>query len=142
MNTTMTTTKNDKKGSDQQLAHSNGSNGSKQEVTGSVFTPRFDIWEGDDELILYGDLPGVDPNHLDIHFENRQLTVHGRVSRRCGGDGYLYSEYGVGDFHRTFTVGESINADAINATLKDGVLTLHLPKADEAKSRRIEVNVA
>ena len=90
-------------------------------------------------MILYCDLPGVDPDQLRIQFENRQLTLHGKVYRRCSRVDYFYSEYEVGDFHRSFMIGKSINADAITAELKDGVLTLHLPKAEEAKPRRIEV---
>ncbi|MCM2370314.1 Hsp20/alpha crystallin family protein [Aporhodopirellula aestuarii] len=116
-----------------QYQHGNG------QPTQSTYQPRFDIWEGDEELILYGDLPGVSSDDLEIHFENRQLTIHGKVSRCHDGEGCLYSEYGVGDFQRTFTIGEAINGDAISAELHDGVLTLHLPKSDHAKPRRIEV---
>lgn len=136
MSTTMTTTNQDQIGNYQQLAHQNGSDG---QTYPPAFSPRFDIWEGDDELVLYGDMPGVDPDQLDIQFENRQLTVHGKVSGRGGGVDCMYSEYGVGDFHRTFMIGESINTDGISAKLKDGVLTLYLPKAEDAKPRRIEV---
>jgi HSP20 family protein len=52
---------------------------------------------------------------------------------------FLYGEYGIGDFFRTFTIGETIDADKISAELKDGVLTLHLPKTEAVKPRRIEV---
>lgn len=104
-----------------------------------TFSPRFDIWEGDGELILYGDLPGVHADDLDIHFENRQLTIHGKVGRFCKGNKYIYSEYEVGDFHRTFAIGEAINSEGISAGMRDGVLTLHLPKSEEAKPLRIEV---
>src|SRR5690606_31726137 len=103
---------------------------------------QFDIWEGDDAFVLYGDLPGVDPGSLDIQFENRQLTIHGKVCRRCEGVNYMFSEYGIGDFHRSFTIGEAINSEAISAELCNGVLTLHLPKADEAKPRRIQVKAS
>ncbi len=136
MSTTMTTTNNGQQDSNGSLAHSNGNAEQTYEAT---FAPRFDIWEGDQELILYGDLPGVDPESLDIQFENRQLTVHGKVCRRREEDKTVFSEYGIGDFHRTFSIGEAIDAERISAELRDGVLTLHLPKCDDAKPRRIEV---
>lgn len=108
---------------------------------GKMFTPRFDIWEGEQALTLLGDLPGVEPSNLDIQFENRLLTVRGRVKRQAEVDGYLQSEYEVGDFQRSFTIGEKIDASGITAELKDGVLKLTLPKSEEAKPRRIEVQV-
>ncbi|WP_235908972.1 Hsp20/alpha crystallin family protein [Roseiconus nitratireducens] len=108
----------------------------------ATFAPRFDIWEGDDELVLYGDLPGVDPDSLDIEFENRQLTIHGKTCRKRASVNHLYSEYEVGDFHRTFTIGEAIDSAKISAELHQGVLALHLPKAAEARPRRIQVKTA
>jgi HSP20 family molecular chaperone IbpA len=108
----------------------------QQSVT---YTPRFDIWENDDELVLWGDLPGVDVKSLDIRFEDRQLSICGRVEPRQTGVEFLYAEYGVGDFFRTFAIGEAIDSNAISAELKNGVLTVHLPKTEAVKPRRIEV---
>jgi len=104
-----------------------------------AYTPRFDIWENEDEMVLYGDLPGVDAKNLDIRFEDKQLSIHGRVEPRQTGIEYLYAEYGVGDFFRTFAIGESIDGTKISAELKNGVLTVHLPKAEAVKPKRIEV---
>ena len=104
-----------------------------------TYTPRFDIWETEDELVLYGDLPGVDAGDLDIRFENRELTILGKVAPRHTERRSVYSEYGIGDFYRTFAIGESINGDKIAAELKNGVLTVHLPKSDAVKPRRISV---
>jgi HSP20 family molecular chaperone IbpA len=106
---------------------------------GPTYSPRFDIWENDDELVLCGDLPGVTSDTLDIRFENRELTIHGKVSLRHEGVQFLYGEYGIGDFYRSFTIGEAIDAEKIAAELKHGVLTLHLPKTEAVKPRRIEV---
>jgi len=105
----------------------------------ATYTPRFDIWETEDELILCGDLPGVEPGNLDIRFENRELTVLGKVAPRHADRRSLYSEYGIGDFYRTFAVGEAIDGEKIDAELKNGVLTVHLPKSDAVKPRRIAV---
>lgn len=104
-----------------------------------TYTPRFDIWETDDELVLYGDLPGVEPADLDIRFENRELTILGKVAPRHKERRSVYSEYGIGDFYRTFSIGESIDGEMIAAELKNGVLTVHLPKSDAVKPRRIAV---
>ena len=105
----------------------------------TTYSPRFDIWENDDEMILYGDLPGVMPEGLDVHFENPVLTIHGKVSQRHNDIKFLHGEYGIGDFHRTFTVGEAIDTERISAELQNGVLTVHLPKSEQVKPRRIDV---
>lgn len=105
----------------------------------ATYVPRFDIWEGDDELRLYGDLPGVGSEDVDIRFENNELTIHGKVRRRHENVEFSYGEYGIGDFHRTFRIGESIDTDNISAEMNHGVLTVHLPKSEKAKPRRIEV---
>ena len=105
----------------------------------TTYVPRFDIWETDDELLLYGDMPGVKAEGLDIRFEGRELTVHGKVCPRHEGVQFLYAEYGLGDYHRTFTVGEAIDAEKISAEMHNGVLTVHLPKSEKVKPRRIEV---
>lgn len=107
--------------------------------SGQTYTPRFDIWEASDELVLYGDLPGVSAECLEIEFENRELTIHGKVQPRHTEVNFLHGEYGIGDFYRTFSIGETIDAAKISAELKHGVLTLHLPKTEAVKSRRIEV---
>ncbi len=107
--------------------------------SGVTYSPRFDIWETDNELTLYGDLPGVAPDALDIQFENRLLTIHGKVEPRHRDIEFLYGEYGIGDFWRTFTIGESIDDKKISAELNSGVLVVHLPKMDAVKPRRISV---
>lgn len=104
-----------------------------------MYVPRFDIWETDEELLLYGDLPGVGPEQLDIHFENGELTIHGKVTPRHEGRELVSGEYGSGDFHRTFTIGEVLDAENISAQLRHGVLILHLPKSEKLKPRRIQV---
>ena len=103
------------------------------------FTPRFDVYEDDNEFVLIGDLPGATPENLELKFEKQELSVYGKVEpRHCGGTCFV-GEYGVGDFRRTFTIGEAVDGAATRAELKDGVLTVHLPKRPEAKPRKIEV---
>lgn len=107
--------------------------------SGLTYSPQIDIWETEDELMLFADMPGVSAENLEIQFENRELRIHGKVRPRHEGINFLYGEYGIGHFQRTFTIGESIDGEKITAELKDGVLTLHLPKNEAMKPRRIEV---
>jgi len=109
---------------------------------GVMYTPRIDIWESDEELVLYADLPGVSTEDLDIQFENRELRIHGKVAPRHENRSFLYGEYGIGDFYRTFTIGETIDSKKISAELQNGVLTLHLPKTEAVKPRRIAVKAS
>jgi len=105
-----------------------------------VYVPRFDIWETDDELVLSGDLPGANAEDLDIRFENEELIMHGKVTPRHGDAQCVYQEYGIGDYYRSFNIGEAIDSSKISATLRGGVLTIHLPKTEEKKPRRIKVS--
>lgn len=111
------------------------------ERTGSATTyaPRFDIVRTEEALLLYGDLPGVTKNDLDVRFESGELTIEGKVPMRQAGREFVYGEYGIGDFHRSFAIGEAVDAEKISAELHNGVLTLHLPIAETAKPRKIAV---
>jgi HSP20 family protein len=104
-----------------------------------TFAPRVDIIETAEELLLYGDLPGVRPEDLDIRFENGELILQTRCSPRHQPANQLLSEFEVGDFYRVFTLSESIESARIIADLKQGVLTVHLPKSEVVKPRRITV---
>src|SRR5262245_61687368 len=100
---------------------------------GATYTPRVDIFEHQEELLLYADLPGVRTEDLDLRFENGELVIHGRCEARQGETHYLAQEYGVGDYYRAFTIGEAIDPSRISAELKHGVLTVHLPKSEKLK---------
>jgi HSP20 family protein len=104
-----------------------------------TFTPRVDIMETADQMQLVLDLPGVKQEDLDIHFEKGELTVHGKCAPKSFSGRNLVTEYEVGDFYRAFLVGQEVAADRISADLKHGVLTVHLPKAEAAKARKISV---
>lgn len=106
---------------------------------GTTYVPRFDIVETDDGISLYGDMPGVTPEKLDIRFENDHLTIFGEVECLHEDWEHLYGEYGIGDFHREFHIEEPIDADKISAELKNGVLRVLLPKTEASKPKRIEV---
>jgi len=102
-------------------------------------TPRADVLETDDEFLLLADMPGVTPESLDVRFENGELTLHGRRTPGHAGQTRAVWEYEGTNYYRTFRLTDDIAADRIEAGLKNGVLTLHLPKAEAVKPRRIAV---
>ena len=107
------------------------------------YTPLVDVIENGEAFVFQADLPGAKAGDVDVSYENGVLTIEGRVQpRQPEGHGYVWREYGVGHFYRQFTLGTEINADGIRAELKNGVLELHVPKAESAKTRRIEVKTA
>lgn len=103
--------------------------------------PLVDIFENDDEILLYADMPGVEKNNISINIDNGKLTISGlRVMKDEGVKNW--AEFGNVDFQRTFSVPQTIDVGAVNAELKDGVLRLHLPKSEAAKPRQIEIKSA
>ena len=112
-----------------------------ERTRGGAYRPNVDIIEKSDELLLLADIPGAAPEDIDISFERGVLSVDARVNRRAENRRGTYDvhEYGVGDYARSFQVGEGINADAIHAEFGNGVLTLHLPKTEDVMPKRISV---
>ena len=105
-----------------------------------VFVPPSDIYETRDNIVVLAEMPGVAPDGVDITLERRVLTIRGRsAANEHAGYQRVYNEYADGDYERVFTLSENIDRDRIEATLKDGVLHLVLPKAETAKARRIEL---
>lgn len=110
--------------------------------SGRFYRPSVDILEQTDELLVLADLPGAQSDKIDIKFEKGTLTLHASVPDRQHEDQpFLLREYGVGDYYRTFHVSEAIDAGRITAEFNQGVLTLHLPKAESIKPRKISVKV-
>jgi len=113
------------------------------EVTrGATNTPRVDILENDQELLLFADMPGVTQEQVDIRFEQGELSIHGHRGMVEPEQGYGLREMLPGDYFRTFRISEQVDGQQIWAELKDGVLTLHLPKSEKAKPRKITVKGA
>ncbi len=105
------------------------------------FRPAVDIVETADELRVLADVPGANPESIDINFERGVLTIHAKIeARQPEGTTYLLREYGVGDYYRAFEVTENVNGERISAEYRDGVLMLRLPKAEKAKARKVEVH--
>ncbi|HYV35207.1 MAG TPA: Hsp20/alpha crystallin family protein [Gemmataceae bacterium] len=106
---------------------------------GHFFTPRVDIYETDEELTLVADVPGVTAEDVDLRFERGELILQGRVKPRQRPGLALLSEYEEGDFYRVFQIHESIDSTRIGAECKNGELIVHLPKAEAAKPRQVQV---
>ena len=107
----------------------------EQTRTGRMYRPVVDIIELRDELTVLADMPGTSGNDIDINFERGELTIHGRVKpRQPEGTDYL-----LGEYYRTFHVSELIDVEQISAEYSAGVLTLHLPKTEAVKPRKISV---
>jgi HSP20 family molecular chaperone IbpA len=105
-----------------------------------VFTPAVDIIEHPNDIVLIADMPGVDETSVDLTLEKNLLTIHGHVEDKIP-DKYnlIISEYGLGDYERTFKLSDEIDREKIHASVKDGVLRLVLPKAEKAKAKKITV---
>jgi len=121
-----------------------GANGSvcepATESRGLTVAPPVDILERDGDLVLFADMPGVAPGDVDVRFENGELTVHGKRTFNHTGKTRQDDGDEVTGYFRSFRVSEQIAADRIEANLKNGRLTLRLPKVEAAKPRRIAVN--
>jgi HSP20 family molecular chaperone IbpA len=117
--------------------------GTERTRPGRAYVPRVDICENDDNLVIVADMPGVDENSLDITLEKNILSLRGLVeAEQLANYSLAYAEYEVGDYERSFTLSDEIDRDNIEATVKDGVLRVYLPKAGPAKTRKIAVKTA
>jgi HSP20 family protein len=106
-----------------------------------LFQPQTDIFETSEALTLVLEMPGVDKGSVEVKVENDVLEVEGRVDfSKYDGLQPLYTEYNVGHYARSFRLSSKIEQDGISAELKDGVMTLVLPKAEKAKARKIKVS--
>lgn len=110
-------------------------------IPARTFTPAADIFETQEALTVVLEIPGVEKKDLDVQLENDLLRIEGRIDfKKYDGLEPLYSEYNVGHFARSFSLSSQIDAKRITAALEDGVLTLTLPKAEDARPRRIAIS--
>jgi len=107
------------------------------------WAPAVDIYETENELVVKADLPDMNPQDLDIRVENNILTIRGerKFEKRVSEENYLRVERAYGSFARSFTLANTVNSEAIKADYQNGVLTLSIPKTEEAKPKQIKVNV-
>lgn len=109
----------------------------------TVWAPEVDIHETPKALVLEADLPGIDEKDLDIRVENNMLTICGerKFEKKVDEENYLRVERSYGSFTRSFSLPHTINTEQIKADYRNGVLTIRLPKREEAKPRQIKVAV-
>ena len=121
----------------------NGLGRTAEESNLTPWAPAVDIYETENELVVKADLPDVNPQDLDIRVENNILTIRGerKFESKAHEDSYLRIERAYGSFSRSFSLTNSVNSEAIQADYHNGVLTLSLPKREEAKPKQIKVNV-
>jgi HSP20 family protein len=117
---------------------------SGEESNLTSWAPAVDIYETEHELVVKADLPDIDPKDLDIRVENNILTMRGerKFEKKVNEDNYLRVERAYGSFSRSFSLANTVNAEAIKADYQNGVLTLTIPKREEAKPKQIKVSVA
>ena len=118
--------------------------GAESEMTFADWAPSVDIEEAEDKYVIKADLPGVDKKDINVKLENGILSIRGQktVEKESGKDTRHHRrERFQGTFARSFTLPDAVNADAVDASYRDGVLSLHIPKKEEAKPRSIDIKV-
>jgi len=104
------------------------------------FIPRADIYESEDEIVVVADIPGADLDSVDITLDKNVLTIDAFVDPEIpAGYSLAWGEYEIGDYQRSFRLSSEIDRDKIEATVANGELRLRLPKAEEAKAKKITV---
>src|SRR5262245_25046266 len=109
----------------------------------SGWTPALDLYQNNDNVVAVVELPGMRKEDIDISLHDGMLTIAGeRQSSSSEGENAERTERFSGKFRRSITLPSRVDADKVSASYKDGVLTVTLPKADEAKPKKVEVTVA
>ena len=110
----------------------------------SLLRPYVDIEEQEDGYVVRAELPGLKQEDIKITLQDHQLTIRGEKRRTAEkkGSNYLRTELVYGTFERSFSLSQAVRGDKIEATYKDGVLEVHIPKAEESKAREIPINTS
>ena len=117
--------------------------GTEPTRSGPVFVPATDIYETANGLVLFAEIPGTDPGSISVTLDRQVLRLSARTQMAApAGYSLIHAEYRHGDFERAFTLPLEVDAERIEATVKDGLLKVVLPKAAPAPARTISVKVA
>jgi HSP20 family protein len=109
-------------------------------VPGRFYVPSTDVYETDEAMAVVMEMPGVGRKDVEVSLENGVLSVEGKIDfSKYDGMEPVYTEYNIGHYTRSFTLGDMVDQGKISAHFEDGVLTLTLPKIAEAKPRRIAI---
>ena len=116
---------------------------SGREPAAETFDPVVDIYETDNELVLVAEVPGADREDISVQVDKGVLTVEADAKFDTPGDDYArtYVSFSPGEYFRAFALSDEVDRDKINASVVNGLLTVHLPKAEAAKSRQIDIKV-
>src|ERR1700730_17065017 len=115
----------------------------EQTRPGRYYIPDVNIYEFDESLKLWADMPGVKEKDVEVTLKDRVLTIIGKVDTDMyAGVRPMYTEYNVGNYYREFALNEDIEESKIRAALRNGVLEMELPKKEQAKPRQTEVRSA
>ena len=116
----------------------------REEMTNGAWSPRVDIFEDKDHLVLEAELPGMNRDDFDLSFENNVLTLSGerKFEKKTDEGNYHRVERSYGSFTRSFTLPQTVTADGAKAEFNNGVLHVTLPKREETKARKIEISGA
>lgn len=110
------------------------------ERTGKVYVPRADIYEAGNSIVVLADMPGVSANSVDITLEKNILTISGTVEPlEFEGHNLTYGEYNTGDYRRVFSLSNEVDREGIEASVRNGVLKLVLPKSKASLPKKIAV---
>lgn len=112
-----------------------------EDVASRNWMPAVDISETDDALVLYAELPGMTKDDVDITLENNLLSIRGerKFEKEAKKENFHRIERTYGSFSRSFTLPSNVRSDEVKATFKDGLLHIEIPKAEEAKPRKISI---
>ena len=113
------------------------------ELSTRSWAPPVDIYETEDAIVLKAELPGVDPKDVEVRVEDNNLYLKGerKFEKEVKEQNYHRVERSYGSFARSFSLPNSISADKVKAEFKDGLLTLTMPKREEAKPKTIKIDV-
>ena len=112
----------------------------QRDMPQAVYMPEVDITENAEVLTLHADLPGTQREDVDLSVENGVLTIDAKPTVQAP-EGYTLAgqEWGYGTFHRTFQLSDAVNLEKISAAVRNGTLTVTIPKRDEVRTRKIEI---
>ncbi len=114
------------------------------EASTRTWAPPVDIFEDENNIVLKAELPGLDPKDVEVRVEDNTLYLKGerKFEREVKQENYHRVERSYGTFARSFSLPNSINSEKVEAHYKDGILTLSLPKREEAKPRTVQIHVS
>ena len=120
--------------------------GARQAQLFTGWTPALDLYQNNDNVVAVVELPGMRKEDIEISLQDGMLTIGGERKSETGdngnGENAARTERFTGKFRRSITLPTRVDANKVNATYKDGILTVTLPKAEEAKPKQIQVNVS